>query len=157
LSTWNRVEDIRLFRFRVDGVDCDLAIPAQWTAGVAQLPFVTPIPFAPPSIYGISRWQDKPVSIVDLRMLLQADGNTTVGHASGGYHLIARAPSVGGEGLVGWPIKAGADTLRVAAQMPPAVIPAGIKEGAIHAAVAIGDAPLLLLDLVRLFTAVESY
>jgi chemotaxis signal transduction protein len=151
LSTLSRDADVQLFRFRIDGLDTNLAIPAEWTLGVARLPFVTRIPFAPPAIRGLSRWQETPVSIVDLRMLLQEDVSASRGKATGGHHLIVRTLGARGGGLVGWPIMAGADTVRVAAQMAVAAMPEGIRAGTIHAAVTIGDEAVLLLNPLGLF------
>ena len=134
----------RLFRFRVPGQTCDFALPVQWTAGVARIPSVTRIPLVPPSILGVGRWLDQPISILDLGIIVKTDSVIARTPADDGLYLIVREPT--GRGLVGWLIAPGAETALVMPKMPAALMPPDIRRHVVYAAISIEDEPVVILN-----------
>jgi len=140
-----------LFRFGVPGLNAALAVPIEQLIGVAHLTFVTRVPFAPPTILGLSRWQSAPVVILDLRRVLDPaappdDGQEFLGL----HHLIVKIAIDNQISLVGCPILGGGQIMNVSMSLPRAAMPAGIVPEMVHQAVLIADTPVLLLDMMRL-------
>lgn len=151
MTSSNALPQARLFRFNVPGLDVALAIPVEQMVSVARLPFVTRIPCAPPSILGLGRWQLIPTIIIDLRLALDPAGQPDAGQDYADHlHVIIKIAFKNQINLVGCPILAGGQMLNVPLSVPKAALPAGIAPEAIHQAVLIGDAPVLLLDTMHL-------
>ena len=149
----------KLFRFTVPGLGPTLAIPIEQLIGVARLPFVTEVPCTPPAILGLSRWQDTPVTLVDLGRLLDETAPDNGQDFSAMRHLVFKIADQGQIVLAGCPILTGSQMISVPLRLPRADVPAGINPALIHQAVSIDGAPVLLLDtthLSDLFVSLQS-
>lgn len=151
MSSHNAPAQARLFRFSVPGLDAALAAPLEQMMGVARLAFVTRVPCTPPAILGLTRWQDSPAVVIDLRRILDPAAEPA---AAGDYvdyhHMVARVAVENRIGLVAWPIRAGGQIINAPLMVPGADPPSGLASEAVHRTVLIDSTPTLLVNMLRL-------
>lgn len=147
----NPLPTARLFRFNVPGTEHMLAAPFEQLAGVANLPFLTPIPAMPEAILGLSRWQELPVVVIDMQRVLCPDVVPAMQQDALAYHaMVLKIVFENQVNLVACPILAGGQSVSVPLSLPRAEMPGGIVPEAVHQAVLIGEKRVLLLDTLRL-------
>ena len=150
MTSANAPTQAKLFRFNVPGLEPELAIPIEQLVGVARLPFLTHVPCTPPAILGLSRWQDSPVVLVDLRRLIDETALDGDQDFSALHHVIVKIAVQNQINLIGCPILAGSQMISVPLRLPRAAVPEGVNLTIVHRAVTIDGAPVLLLDTMRL-------
>lgn len=95
----------RLLRFQVPGLDdLFLGIMLPQVAAISSLQHAEPVPFAPPSVLGISQWGTSLIAIVDLAAALLQVRTQARLDWSGMHFLIARVPIRNRIEVLGCPI-----------------------------------------------------
>lgn len=141
----------QLFQFVVPGLpETRLAVAMQEVLGVSTLSAVTPVPFAPPFIVGLARWQDSAATVVSLAGALGANGAAPFNHNPAIHHLIVRVAVDGRLDTVAWPILPGAGTVSIPPQAVRTAVPANLNAKMVYAAIDLLGSTIVLVDLAGL-------
>jgi chemotaxis signal transduction protein len=138
----------QLFQFTVPGLpEPTLAVALQEVLGVAALSKVTPIPFAPPFVLGLSEWWGGVITVVDMATVLCGNEPSRPEPATDLHYLIAQVVVDAQRDVVAWPILPGAGALAAPTQAPRADVPPYLSPTMIYVAVTLADRSLILLNL----------
>jgi chemotaxis signal transduction protein len=138
----------QLFQFMVPGFpSLSLALTMQEVLEVGELPVITPIPFAPQFVLGLSEWRDEIVTVVDLALKLCGPMPPRQYTISFSHYLIAQV--VLGEQLdvVAWPILSKAGAVIVPPRAFKAESPVDLFGPMVHTTVLLADRPVSVLNL----------
>lgn len=157
MSLISAPSQVRLFRFSVPGLEAALAIPLEQMLGVARLPFVTRVPCAPPAILGLGRWQEQPVTVLDLRLILDPAAERARRDIPDQLHMVVKIAFKDSLCLAACPIRPGGQIISAPPRVPGAALPAGLAADLVHQAALIDGVPTLLIDLLRLPSLLEAF
>jgi chemotaxis signal transduction protein len=143
----------QLFQFMVPGFPAlPLAIAMQEVLEVADLPEITPIPFAPRFILGISKWRDTIVTVVDLALKLCESVPARQDTPSLSRCLIAQVALGKQLDVVAWPILPQAGAVAVPPRVFKAEPASGLFAPMVHTTVMLADQSVTVLNLEGMMT-----
>ena len=149
----------QLFLFSVPELpDQTLAIGLQQVVEVTQLEEVSPVPFAPPFVTGLSRYRDNVITVIDMAKALSGAGIEPyqADPTDGRNYLLAQMVADEHNEIVAWPILRGANTTFTPLKAPRAETPEHLLPHLIFATVTLSDQPIVVLDLSRLPAAAPA-
>ena len=140
----------QLFQFSVPGLPGNaLAVGLLQIVEVTSLSAITPVPFAPECVLGVSTWRGRVIGVIDLSSVLLH--LPAVPQTSTPWHyLVAQTILDDQIEIVAWPILSNATTVTVPANMPAAEALAGLDSPAVFATLDLEGKPVALLDIEQL-------
>jgi hypothetical protein len=140
----------RLMQFRAPGLpQTALAVTLPEVLAVTTLHLVTPVPFSRRFVLGLSEWDERLITVIDLAAALSetcAMPNCSIPD-SNGCHLVAQVVVDNQIDIVAWPILPGAEIPAIPSQAPQAEVPLQFFPAAIHCALDLAGQDVVLLDL----------
>ena len=142
----------RLLQFMVPGMPhIDLALPLVQVLEVGELPPVTPLPFTPFFVTGVSQWRGQLITVIDLAALMcghqfAANASHLEAQDVQPRYVIAQVAVEDHIELVAWPILFQAKTIVVPPRLEQASPPDGLAPWLIFSTLVM-DNPLVLLDI----------
>lgn len=143
-----RPNSSQLFQFMLPGFPAlSCAVTMQEVLEIGELPALTPIPFAPQFVLGLSKWRDEIVTVVDLALKLCGSMPPRQYTISFSHYLIAQVVLGERPDVVAWPILSKAGVVAVPPRAFKAESSVNLYEPMVHATVILANQPVTVLNL----------
>jgi chemotaxis signal transduction protein len=145
----------RLMQFRTPGLpQTVLAVMLPEVLAVTKLRSVMPVPFSRRFVLGLSEWDNRLITVIDLAAALSGTCATSNGSIpdSNGCYLVAQVVVDNQIDVIAWPILLGAEIPTIPSQAPQAEVPLQLFPAAIHCALDLDGQDVVLLDLGGMLT-----
>jgi chemotaxis signal transduction protein len=153
-----RHKNNQLFHFKLPGLpDWGCTLTLQEVLGVIKIPSVLPLPFAPYFVTGISQWQSRIVTVIDMAAALCGISAKQSLWPSDSYHLVAQMLIDAQFELVAWPILVEAGVVLVPSRAPQALLPSNFTPPLIRTSFTVNHNSLVMLNLESLNTIAGGF